>query len=245
MADNKIDSLRKLMGPLAGDEEMNISLFIVSKKSPRLKKLDLNSQLSPKERSEKLHKWAQGHRLVAVIEMGDQVFAHANAKFAAQLENQEDLTINGKKVSSVNALSDAEYEQLSIIDAAFEEFVQNSKSDESEKSLENTSSTRKAIRQFFAARNLVSDETYMAHFLAMISNLPDKIILKCLKMMSESRREVEERRKEDQKKKDILQDAINKEILQQEVVKREIAGQQLKVENIAADAARVNKTRSS
>lgn len=246
MVDNKIDSLRKLMGPLAGDEEMKVSLFVVSKKSPRLKMLDLNSQLSPEKRADKLHKWAQGHRLVAVIERGDQVFAHANAKFAAQLEQQEDLTINGKKVSSVNALSDAEYEQLAFVDAAFEEFVlQISKEQEpkEEKALEKSSSSRNAVRQFLASHHLLSDETYMAHLLAMMVNLPDNIILKCLKKMSESRREIEERRKEDQRKRDILEDAIKQDVLKQEIVKEEIAGQELKVENIESDAARVNHTR--
>src|SRR5436309_488931 len=92
--------LEKIMGPIAaGEQEVKVSLFIASKKDPRLKKLDLDPSLSPAQRAEKLRKWAQDHRFVAVIEMGDKVFAHAHAKYAEQLKNQQDLAIDGKKVS--------------------------------------------------------------------------------------------------------------------------------------------------
>lgn len=247
MGCEKINDLKRLMGPMegqvVGQEEMIVSLFIVSKKSPRLKMLDLSSRLNLDERTKKLHKWAQDHRLVAVIEKGDQVFAHANAKYANQLQNQQDLTINGKKVSSVTALSDEEYDQLAIVDAAFEEYVlQNPEEKKSAKS-EKDSSAHSAVREFLASNSLLSDQIHMAHLFSKMQNLPDQIILNCLKKMNESRREIEKQRREDQKKQDILKDEINKGIRKEEILKGEIKGQGLKGMILTENDERVNRTR--
>ncbi len=249
MGGEKINDLKKLMGPLVGQvvgqEEMIVSLFIVSKKSPRLKMLDLSSKLNSDERSKKLHKWAQDHRLVAVIEKGDQVFAHANAKYANQLQSQQDLTINGKKVTSVNALSDEEYDQLAIVDAAFEEYVLHNPPVEEKKNAkpQNDSTAHSAIREFLASNSLLSDQIHMAYLFSKMKNLPDQIILNCLVKMTESRREIEKQRKVDQRKQDILQDEIKKGIRKEEIVKGEIKGQDLKGSILSENEERVNRTR--
>ena len=77
--------LAGIIGSIEGTGEVTVSLFIMLSKSSRLKKLDLDPNLSREERAEKLHKYAQQHRFVAVIEKGDQVFAHAHAEHAEKL----------------------------------------------------------------------------------------------------------------------------------------------------------------
>lgn len=236
MALDKLD-ISKIMGPVEGNSKMTVSLFVVSSKSPRLKMLDLNSPLSAEKRAEKLRKWAEGHRLVAVIEAGDQVFAHANERFAAQLAQQHDLSINGKKVT-VKALSDEQYEQLALVDAAFEEYVKQHPIDEAKDLVEKSPDSQHEIRQYLATHRLVSDQTFVAYLVAKMQNLSDEIILNCLRKMAESNREVARRRKEAEKKREILKEAIEREILKEEILTYEI-----KQDELRADAARINRTR--
>lgn len=226
----------KIMGnSLTGnDSEMKISLFIVSKKDPRLKKLELG-KLNREQRAEKLHKWAQDYRFVAVIEMGDTIFAHTHAKFAEQL-GQKEISIEGKKVT-VKSLSDEEANQLSIVGQTFEEYVlkesEEEKTEGKDSSKEHMSAFRSTIRQYFAENRLVSDQMWMKHVIARMENIPGQIILECLRRIDEARREQEKQKAADEKYFDIKKQDIKKTILKEEVTKESIATQALNQDAIS------------
>lgn len=238
--DRKI--IENIMGPIGEGQQVNVSLFIVSAKHPRLKKLDLDPHLSPEARAKKLHKWAQEHRFVAVIAMGDKVFAHANADYAAKLQGMKDLSIDGKKVS-VKELTAEESDQLSSVGEAFEQYLlQESEEEEAAGKPEKAvlEPGRFEVRQFLSSQKLVSDQMHMDYVIASMQNVPGQVILNCLRQMSEARREAEKEKKEDEKRSDIKGQQIKKEILKREIIEGEIKGSQLK-----QDAVRVNKIRSA
>src|SRR5262245_17108886 len=123
MGEIKKAAIEQFMGPIAEDQfNVKVSLFVVSTKNQRLKQINLD-HLSPDERAAKLHKWGKDHRYVAVIEMGDMIFAHTHAKHAEQLQQIEDLSLDGKKIT-VKALTDEDAARLSAVGEAFEEHAQ-------------------------------------------------------------------------------------------------------------------------
>lgn len=224
--------IEKIIGPMAVTEgEINVSLFIVSAKQPRLKKLNLDPQLSPEKRAEKLHKWAQQHRFVAVIEIGDQMFAHANADHAEKLQGIQDLSINGKKVT-VKALTDEESEQLSAFGEAFEQYVLDEAAAENKPTEAPDVQIRFAARQFLASQKLVSDEMQMNYVIAAMKNIPGQVILNCLQKMSEARREADKQKKEDDRRYDIKEQQIKKDILKREITKGEVNAQESKEDRL-------------
>jgi hypothetical protein len=240
--------LEKIMGPIAeGDKEIKISLFIVSKKDPRLKKLDLNPNLSPEQRAEKLHKWAKDHRFVAVIEMGDQVFAHVHAKYVKQLENREDLSIEGKKIA-VKALTDEEASQLSTVGATFEEYllkkpeekIEKEKSEEKERDLDPYLYTS---RQFLAVTTLISDQMQMSRVIARMQNIPGEVILACLKRFEQARREEEIQKEEDAKHARIIETEIDKAVSRSEIKTNQIENQTQTHLTMVEETERLNQTR--
>lgn len=226
--------LEKIGNPVSVGGDFQISLFVVSKKTPRLKKLDLDTHLTSKQRAEKLHKYGQENRFVAVIEMGDQVFAHANAKYAEQLQNKDDLTINGKNVS-VKALSDEDYDQLSMIAAAFEESI-HQETENSEIDAETP-----AIRQFFSKHRLVSDQMFTDHMI--VRNFSDQVVLKFLRQVNESLLEAARQRRADNRIADIQNDELKKEITKIEVQRQEIKSGTIKQTFVPDDIERTNLTR--
>lgn len=228
--------LEKMMGPMA-EGEVNVSLFVVSAKHPRLKKLDLDPHLSPEKRAEKLHKWAQQHRFVAVIEIGDQMFAHTHANYADKLQGIEELSIGGKKVT-IKALTDEEAEQLSSVGEAFEQYVLDEAKEEEKPAEASDVQIRSEARQFLATQKLVSDQMHMNFVIASMQNVPGKVILDCLRLFSEARREAEKQKKEDQRRADIKEEVIRKDIL-----KREIKTQVLKGEQLEQQQEHIDQTR--
>jgi hypothetical protein len=239
--------LEKIMGPIVeGDQEIKVSLFIASKKNPRLKKLNLEKAISPEDRAAKLHKWAQDNRFVAVIEMGDKVFAHAHANVAERLGKQ-DLAIDGKKVS-VKALSEEESKQLSIVGEAFEEFVLQVPEEKEEKENKEEAHAQytgsiSSIRQYLAESRLVSDQMHMHYLIARMQNIPGEVILDCLRRFNEALREEKKRKEENDKYFAIKEREIEKAIRRGEITKEEIKSQIGKQEAVAEDARRVRRTR--
>ncbi len=209
--DIKPESIEKILGPMATSEgeAIKVSLYIVSTKWPRLKKLDL-SNLNPEERAAKLKKWAEGNRFVAVVEMGDRVFAYANAEFAEKLQKQHDLSLDGKRVA-VTDLSEDAYKYLSTIGEAFEDYLLNTPQEEQftaivtkEKQTEEKDQNLPPIRQYLAGKRLLSDQLYMIDALiAKMENIPHKVILSCLQRMNEIQREIAERQREDEEEREM------------------------------------------
>jgi hypothetical protein len=244
MSNIKKAAIEKFMGPIAEDHlDLKVSLFVVSSKNKRLKKLNLEN-LAPEERSKKLHQWGQEHRFVLVIEKGDMVFAHTHNKHAEQLQGIEGLSLNGKNVA-VKALTDEEAGRLSKVGEAFEENVLEEVEEEKEegkveeKRKAESHLTRTPVRQYFAEKQLVSDEMYSHHLIeSLVRNNLGKIIIRTLQQFNEARREEEKRRAADEKYFGIKRNEIKKEILKDEIKKEEVERQENKGRVIAADGSR-------
>lgn len=242
--------MQKVMKSLAetGDEEIRVSLFVVSKKDARLKKLALDPKLDVTQRAEKLHQWAKDHRFVAVIESGDKVFAHAHPKYADPLSKNQDLTIDGKRVSSVSVLTDEEAEQLSVIGETFMESILQEQKDEEEKEdaeriQPGVKGYRDAIRQYLSRSELVSDQMQMAYVIARMQNIPGQIILDCLKKMNADRREEERLKEADDKHFDTKRREIEKGEKRRSIVQEEIKSQEKKLRIVEEDIQHVDRTR--
>lgn len=248
MAEIKKEDLRRVFGAYEPErfQQAQVSLFIISSKYPRLKKLDLDG-LSSEKRAEKLQKWGNEHRFVAVIQIGDQVFAHASAKFAEQLEKQKDLTIDGKNVS-IKTLTDEESDLLAAVGEAYESHVlipEEKKESDSKNVSQGPSknSTTTANRQYYALRNLVSDETLANHWILRIAKIPGQIILTALQRMNEARREDDKIAEKQEQHQEILRQAIKKDILSGEIKTGEIKNQELKKSEIGKDSKRTKFAR--
>lgn len=206
-------------------ENATVSLFVVSIKHPGLKKLDL-SHLNHEQRSAKLHKWAEQHRFVAVIESGDKVFAQVHAHHMAKLQEMGELSIEGKKVT-VQALTDEEY-------AEFAELCQSLEDEAGLSTLEDQADAPYPAgipeNQRVTARERLNPNARMGVVIAATKKILSDVILNCLQEFSKARREAELERKEDQKRSDIKQQIIRKEILKKEVTKGEIVSQGRKIE---------------
>ncbi len=227
--------LNKILGPIKfGDEEaIKISLFIASNKSPGLKKLDLTN-LTPEKRAEKLHRWAEGHRFVAVIEMSDKIYAHAQAGFAEKLKGRQDLTVNGKKVE-VNALTEEQYQRLSAVGEAFEEYLLLTPQEE-QKNEELVSESRDNLtflRQYFSRNWIPTEYKNIDAFIARMENVPHKVIMNFLRRMSEMQREIEEQKKEQEEQRDIEKTEEKRQLIKRRIVKQEIVNNEIVQEEIA------------
>ena len=245
------DIFEKIMGSIVeDDQEIKISMFVASKKNSGLKKLNLD-KLSPEQRAAKLHQWAQDHRFVAVIEMGDRVFAHVHAKYAEQLGNQKDLSVDDKKVL-IKALTDEEADKLSLVGETFEAYVL-SESEEAtiQEEKEEKEETKEAAfaprvaRQYLAMNLLISDKMQMEHLIARMGNIPDQVILNCLRQIAEARREQEKQKEADDKYFRIKDREIQKSIVRSEITKEEVRGQTKKNTIAKEDSQRLNRTRGA
>lgn len=241
--------LEKVMGPIVANDQnqgIEVSLFIVSKKKPGLKQLNLHN-LSSEERVKKLQKWAQDNRFVAVIKMGDDIFAHVHAQTAEKLQKQDDLTIDGSKKITVKALSDEEAAKLSA--EVFEEFINEStekvkeKKDEKEKEQDHNPALRYAIRQYLASKSLVSDQTYTDYAIAKMQNMPGKIMLDCMRRLEEARREEQKQKEADDKYFEVKHREIEKQRQKQTIIQEDTKVQGQRREAVALDVQHVVRVR--
>ena len=221
-------AIESLMGPLA-EGDIKVSLFIVSSKSPHLKKLNLDN-LSTEERTRKLHKWGQAYRFVAVIELGDMIFAHTYAKHAEKLQALEDLSLNGKKVA-VKALTEEESQQLSAIGEAFEEHVLISSEEESKETEEESNQQSQAnsgyVSYQYLARDRLMHPQLQTYFLIehMVKRSLGKILSDCMQKYLEAQRELQKQKEADEKYYRIKQQEIKREILNSEIKQGEVKKQ--------------------
>lgn len=228
-------NLEKIRGIVGAQEGVvQATLFVISAKDRGIKKLDLVG-LTPKERADKLHKWGQQDRFVAVIEIGDQMFAHAHAKHAERLQGIEELSIDGKKVT-VKALTDEEAEQLSAVGEAFEEFVLEE--EKGAKETPDTGSVRE-IRQFFAPKALISDKMQSHFVILSMQVLNGQMILNCQYQLSKAQRQEQAEKRDDERRADII-DGIRKK----DILKREINTKIVKEIQLEQDSARIDQIRS-
>lgn len=238
------ENLKKIFGAQEAQAYENaiVNLFVVSAKYPRIKKLSLEG-LEPEQRQAKLHHWAESHRFVAVVELGDQVFAHVHADFAAQLELQLDLAIDGKPIT-IKALTSEESALLDAVGKTFaNQVISEEEMEEDEKEDKTTDTTSVAPRQYYAKRLLVSDQVYVDHWIAKIGNIPSKVITNVLKQFSEAREQDQKIQKEKAERDRILKNEIGREILAGEVKKSEINHQSLKIESTVEDMHHANFAR--
>ncbi len=234
----KREAVENFLGPVA--EESKVSLFVISTKKQRVKKLSLEN-LTPGERAAKLHKWAQQDRFVAVIEIGDTVFASVHFKHVDLVQRlEEDLTSNGKKVI-VRALNQEEAAELSAIGEAFETHALEESKEEKESDTTHNSSIP---RQYFSRSRLIADQMHTHDvFSHMIKHRIGTIILNCLQKYNEEKREMQKQKEADDKHFDIKRNEIKKDILREEIKLGEIKGYQQKQRIIGEDVQRINRMR--
>lgn len=232
-------SIESFMGPVRG----KVSLFLVSKKSPRLKKLNLENLSAAK-----LKLYGQEHRFILVIEKGDIVFAHAHAKHAEQLEKAEGLSLDGREVI-IKALSDEDAEQVTAIGEAFEDHVLNhieKKEGEIEEEVRQAPSQSAPRRQYLAKNRLISDEVH-THFIIeqMVKRNLGRLISDCMKRFQEAREEWKKQQEADNKFDNIKKSEIKKEIARAEIKTEEVKQQEQRHRIIAEDVKRTNRTRGA
>jgi hypothetical protein len=217
-------------------KDLKISLFVVSKKSPTLKKLNLEG-LTVEKRLEKLQKLARDNRFVAVVEKGDMIYAHVNPQIAERLNEQQDLSINGKKVS-IKVLSEAEYDRLAVVGETFEEYIrlnpEEALQDERNPDKHSKEKGYAYVKEYFAGRNLLSDVIQMDYMILRMRNIPEKIKMAFLEKMNEMQREINRRKKEDAIKEeekffDHKRSELKKRIIIEEIVKDEVKTQNAKL----------------
>lgn len=210
--------------PVENNENLPIqfSLFITSTKYPGLKKLELG-HLTSEERVEKLQKLGKENRFVGVIEVGDRVFAHSHAHFAKQLAENQDLSINGKKVSVVG-LTDSQYDQLSLITQEFHHCLEKDKEGDEAGVKRKNSLSQSALGSepdYLPVSN-VDKKQSIDEFIARLKAEPGKIILRCLQLFNEERSELEKHLKKEEERKAIVKEEIAKALLRHEIILGEI-----------------------
>lgn len=215
-------------------ETDKVSLFVYSKKTANLKRLDL-AKLSPEKRTEKLKDFAKDNRFVAVVERGDAVFAFTSTKYADQLAGQQDLSIDGKKVS-VKKLSETEYERLADVGQEIEKFLEVTPEEElqeqrDEKSEEKLVGAYKQ-RQYLA--KLYDKVKYAAIdiMIMKMANIPERIKLSILTKMNEHIREEKERSKEASRKKDQKQAEIEQRVIYSGILKKQREKKEIETKEI-------------
>ena len=200
-----------------------VSLFVYSK---GLKKIDLD-HLSPVDRRAKLQNLAKDSRFVAVVEKGDTLFAFASTKLAEQLQGQQDLSIDGKRVS-VKGLSDSEYDRLSEVGRAIESYIElNPHHEVQEEHREGKSRNSEAhlLTSYQTKFHLKNLTTFDKVILNLIKS-DHKIIMSMLNKWNEASKEEAKKTKEDNLKKreasqDLLKREIYRGILKEEIKKEE------------------------
>ncbi|CAF24367.1 hypothetical protein [Candidatus Protochlamydia amoebophila] len=205
--------------------EVAANLFVVSKKNNRLKKIDLTRDL------EKIEKWAENNRFVAVVEKGDQTFICASSQIVESLKKQNELNIEGKQLSYC-VLSDDDSERMSAIAMEALNLSENSlENEKKDHKIPPHETTKSFVRDYLAKISTKKDQTMTIDCLIYkMKNIPGKQILKFLRDMQETRNEQERRKKEDLIRQEVksidLKHAIfKKEILKNEVKKSEIKAQ--------------------
>ncbi|MFI0434938.1 MAG: hypothetical protein ACH350_04315 [Parachlamydiaceae bacterium] len=217
MLEIKKTLIESFIAPLPGEGRIGVvSLFIVCENHSRLKKLNLD-HLSPEERSAQLKIWGKEHRFVLVIEKGDTVFAHAHSKYAAQLQNLDDVSLNNRKIQVVlKTLSDQEADLIAAIGEQFEKHVLLVVDNE----VDDDNAGQYTVKpDMFAPARAVEEELSVVHSLSPSLFAVQKIkhdfsalILKCLKELERERTELKERLKADEKYFDIKNNEIKRAI---------------------------------
>lgn len=217
----KIDAhiLKNINFP-ADSKYFELNFFSVSKNSLSLKKLDINA-LS----QEKLRKLTEELRVVAVIQIGETTFAYVN-KYAKVLENQQDLSIDGKRVS-VKTLTEKEYEELYALLLAEADAEKKGKEDGAKKFSANHPLTQEQSGKLLVQKNLKTDWKPIDTLIFKIKNIEHNIILKLLRKFNEDRRELEKQKQQDEKLDKIKKESIKHDIRNKEMLNNIIKNDEL------------------
>lgn len=229
-------TLEKLMQTMGEERDVTLSIFVLSDTRAGLTRLALEN-LSKNDRKAKLKEYAKQNSLVAVIEKGDEAFAHVNSAQFEKLQGKS-LSIEGKTVA-LKAISDEGYDQLTAIVAAFGESVLQPEEEKSEDSKEVPVESEQ--RRFFAGQGLVRDPIFI-HYASM-QNMPSKIISNFIRRMNEARREDQERKRADEERDSREKKEIKRQILNKEIVSDETKRQELNQQVLKRDAEHIDLTR--
>lgn len=231
----------KINHPQAGAVEA--SLFIVSSKSPRLKAINLSVwvNLNEMDRAAKLQKWNAAHRFVSVIELLDKIYVEANQKYAAQIQNAQELVIERKdsegnkttevkkgKTIEVKSLTDEESEEFyQSIQHVFTAAVIPPVEDAEEKKVSAPAPSQGKLSAFGINTGITTSvDQILINFKLGFSQIVNKILDTISESNEEDRQQqkrVEERRRieEQNLKHDILNDDIKSSGIKAEKIKAE------------------------
>jgi hypothetical protein len=208
-------------------ENVKYSLFVVSKKSPRLKAIHLE-MLSSTERAVKMRQWATQCRFVAVIEMNDKIYAHVDAQFASQLELQKDLNLDGKQVI-VKSLSEDESEKLSQFGSTF---VPNKDA----YTLDSERAAGSVVNQNFVGSQLFAlGENKISSLRKSFEQFLEKLQKKTFKQLDEQRQQDKIVQKEHEKREIEKREFIQRKILQKEIITTEVKHNEINRQNLKND----------
>lgn len=228
MIEIKKATIENFITPIEGTGEIRkITLFLVSGKNPRLKKINLD-HLSSEDRRAKLKSWGQEYRFVLVIEKGDMVFAHAHQKYAELLQKSDGLSLEGRKVT-VKALSDEQAERVSAIGQTLGGQIDEGKGENTKDELKTTHQSQFfSPQQVFAKSHLVRDKL-LTHFLLkqMVKRNLGQLVFDCMKRYQEARKELKEKQESEEKFSNIKRSELKKEIARSEIKNREISRKEL------------------
>lgn len=227
----KCIDVEKFVAPLeVGGDVGKVSLFLISSKNSRLKKMNLEG-LTPAARSEKLKAWGKEHRFVLVIEKGDMVFAHAHAKYAETLQNLDILSLNDKKVKVV-ALTEEQAAQVSEIGVAFEKYVLDEEKVE-EKEQQHFLHPQIPIRRKQANVEAILPKSVGQTCFSISQMVKVKLgnlVSQLIKRFQEAREELKK-----QEKEDLKREVLKQEVIQFGVKKGEIQAKELKKRIVSHD----------
>lgn len=226
----------------SNQESVKLSLFVVSTKNSSIKKLDLH-HLTPEQRAKKLEKWSKESRFVAVIEKGDQIYAHVSPTIADRLQP---LSLKGRAVT-IETLNASEYEELSRIGhevLELEEIIEAPLKLDVKKEEKTTASP--SYRDFFRSRDLVQDRMrdYLRDaMLLQMESIPEKVKLAIIRRMNETQAEIRRQAEEDNKKIETKHETVKKKEIERGIKRTEINLQEVKQKNAKIEIvkARIKK----
>jgi hypothetical protein len=216
---------------LQNDQPIEVSLYIISTTHLSIKQIDLK-HLSLEKRLAKLQKWAKGDRFVAIIEKGDQVYAHVSPRVAKALEEKhQSLNFHGKEVE-IKSLSEESYKSLSKISEAFidllaRELDQGVQKDEKESPRLPVSQSIKT-RYYVDLRDPIFNSNQIVRWMIVMRDIQNKAKSRILRQMQEDIIEQSKQNAERAKKKRIENQLIDRDILKRQILSNQINQEQIK-----------------
>lgn len=227
MTDFKITQkeMGQFMGMLPSDIGQDegifkVSLFVVSSKGQYsgIKQLNFDG-LSQEKRAEKLKKYAQEMRFVAVVEIGDTIFVNVRAQYAKEVKSIDSPDLSHKSFT-IQELTDDQAAQLGEV---FEKYLlpvdkENLQKDEKESEKKTRGlGVGNSYRKNGQSEGTTSRVSSQMLIQQMVKNDLGKIITNCMKKYADNQREEKLKKEADDQAYEIKRSEIRKQELKKEI----------------------------